>query len=218
MLGVDVADDGDDWVVTPAPLAGGGTVDVGLAGTVQRFVPPLAALAAGPVRFDGDPRARERPLAPLLAGLRALGATVDDGGRGGLPLTVHGAGHLAGGDAAIDASASSQFVSGLLLAAPRYDAGHPAAAHRRRAGAERAAGRHDRPHAPVRRRRGRVRPGRVASGPSSRDGCAAASWRWRRTCPARRRSSPPRWRPAAGCACRAGRAARCSRATGCRSC
>jgi 3-phosphoshikimate 1-carboxyvinyltransferase len=122
-LGVGVADDGADWVVTPAPLTGGGSVDVGLAGTVQRFVPPLAALADGPVRFDGDPRARERPLAPLLAGLRALGARIDDGGRGGLPLTVHGTGALRGGTAEIDASASSQFVSGLLLAAPRYDAG-----------------------------------------------------------------------------------------------
>src|SRR6187551_2456635 len=64
-LGVGVADDGADWVVTPAPLHGGGSVDVGLAGTVQRFVPPVATLATGPVRFDGDPRARHRPLAPL---------------------------------------------------------------------------------------------------------------------------------------------------------
>jgi 3-phosphoshikimate 1-carboxyvinyltransferase len=119
-LGVGVADDGADWVVTPAPLAGGGSVDVGLAGTVQRFVPPLAALAAGPVRFDGDPRARERPLAPLVDGLRQLGAAIDGDG---LPLTVRGTGRLPGGSAAIDASGSSQFVSGLLLAAPRYDQG-----------------------------------------------------------------------------------------------
>ena len=123
VLGAGVADDGPDWVVTPAPLVGGGHVDVGLAGTVQSFVPPLAALADGPVGFDGDPRARERPLAPLLAGLRALGARIDDGGRGGLPLTVHGTGALPGGTATVDASASSQFVSGLLLAAPRYDRG-----------------------------------------------------------------------------------------------
>ncbi|MFL6130433.1 MAG: 3-phosphoshikimate 1-carboxyvinyltransferase [Mycobacteriales bacterium] len=122
-LGVDVAGDGADWVVTPAPLTGGGSIDVGLAGTVQRFVPPLATLADGPVRFDGDARARERPLAPLLAGLRALGGRVDAAGGGSLPLTVHGVGRLPGGAAAIDASASSQFVSGLLLAAPRYDRG-----------------------------------------------------------------------------------------------
>ncbi len=122
-LGVGVADDSDDWLVTPAPLHGEATVDVGLAGTVLRFVPPLAALADGPVRFDGDPRARQRPLAPLLTGLRALGASIDDGGRGGVPLTVHGAGRLPGGRATIDASGSSQFVSGLLLAAPRYERG-----------------------------------------------------------------------------------------------
>ncbi len=120
VLGAGVADDGPDWVVTPAPLGGGGRVDVGLAGTVQRFVPPVAALADGPVGFDGDPRARERPLAPLVHGLRQLGAEVDGDG---LPLTVHGAGHLPGGTAEVDASASSQFVSGLLLAAPRYDRG-----------------------------------------------------------------------------------------------
>jgi 3-phosphoshikimate 1-carboxyvinyltransferase len=119
-LGVDVADDGADWVVTPAPLRGGGSVDVGLAGTVQRFVPPVAALATGPVRFDGDPRARHRPLAPLVDGLRQLGAEVDDVT---LPLTVYGRGRLEGGTAEIDATASSQLVSGLLLAAPRYDEG-----------------------------------------------------------------------------------------------
>lgn len=119
-LGVDVADDGPDWVVTPGPLRGGGRVDVGLAGTVQRFVPPLAALADGPTAFDGDVRARQRPLAPLVQGLRQLGADIDDDL---LPLTVHGTGGLKGGEAEIDSSASSQFVSGLLLAAPRYEAG-----------------------------------------------------------------------------------------------
>ena len=87
---------------------------------MQRFVPPVAALAAGPVRFDGDPQARHRPLAPLIEGLRQLGAEIDDVT---LPLTVHGRGGLKGGTAEIDATASSQFVSGLLLAAPRYDEG-----------------------------------------------------------------------------------------------
>ena len=120
VLGVGVADDGDDWVVNPAALRGGSAIDVGLAGTVQRFVPPLAALADGPVRFDGDPRARHRPLAPLVLGLRQLGAEVDDVA---LPLTVHGTNGLRGGTAEIDAGASSQFVSGLLLAAPRYAEG-----------------------------------------------------------------------------------------------
>jgi 3-phosphoshikimate 1-carboxyvinyltransferase len=80
----------------------------------------VATLAPGPVRFDGDPRARHRPLAPLVEGLRQLGAEVDDVT---LPLTVHGRGGLKGGTAEIDATASSQFLSGLLLAAPRYDEG-----------------------------------------------------------------------------------------------
>lgn len=120
ILGIGVADDGGDWVVSPGPLRGGGTIDVGLAGTVQRFVPALAALSDAPVRFDGDTRARQRPLAPLVDGLRQLGADIDDVA---LPLTVHGRGRLQGGTAAIDATGSSQFLSGLLLAAPRYDEG-----------------------------------------------------------------------------------------------
>ncbi len=101
-------------------LRGGGTVDCGLAGTVMRFVPPAAALADGPVAFDGDPRARERPLAAVLDALRALGARVDGDG---LPFTLRGTGGLPGGDVVIDASASSQFVSGLLLSGARYDKG-----------------------------------------------------------------------------------------------
>jgi 3-phosphoshikimate 1-carboxyvinyltransferase len=112
-----------DWDVVPGPLRGGTHVDVGLAGTVMRFLPPLAALADGPVLFDGDPRARERPLGPVVEALRSLGIVVDDGGRGTLPITVHGHGHLGGGEVRLDASASSQFVSALLLAAPRFDHG-----------------------------------------------------------------------------------------------
>lgn len=101
-------------------LRGGGSVDCGLAGTVMRFVPPAAALADGPVRFDGDPRARERPMGTVLGALRALGAAVE-GDR--LPFTLRGTGALPGGEVVIDASASSQFVSGLLLSGARYDAG-----------------------------------------------------------------------------------------------
>lgn len=121
-LGADIDDDGASWVVTPRPLRGG-SVDTGLAGTVMRFVPPIAALADGAVTFDGDEYARERPMATLLDGLRQAGAVVDDGGRGSLPFTVLGSGSLAGGTVSIDACASSQFVSGLLLAGARYDAG-----------------------------------------------------------------------------------------------
>ena len=121
-LGVDVSDDGTDWVVQPGALHGG-RVDAGLAGTVMRFVPPLAALADGAVTFDGDAYARERPMATLLDGLRQAGVDVEDGGTGRLPFTVHGRGAAPGGTVHIDASASSQFVSGLLLCGARYDKG-----------------------------------------------------------------------------------------------
>jgi 3-phosphoshikimate 1-carboxyvinyltransferase len=121
-LGVGIADDGPDWRVTPGPLHGG-DIDTGLAGTVMRFVPPVAALASGAVRFDGDEYARKRPMATLLDGLRQIGIDVDDDSRGRLPFTVRGAGSVAGGPVHMDASASSQFVSGLLLAGARYDKG-----------------------------------------------------------------------------------------------
>nr|WP_072918037.1 3-phosphoshikimate 1-carboxyvinyltransferase [Geodermatophilus obscurus] len=122
-LGVGVDDDGGDWVVTPGPLRGPAEVDAGLAGTVLRFLPPVAALADGPVRVDGDPRLHERPNAGLIAALRSLGVPVDDGGRGRAPFTVHGTGRVRGGAVTVAASESSQIVSGLLLAAPRFDEG-----------------------------------------------------------------------------------------------
>ncbi|MER7764081.1 3-phosphoshikimate 1-carboxyvinyltransferase [Streptomyces sp. NPDC097619] len=114
---------GEAWRVIPAVLRGPATVDVGNAGTVMRFLPPVAALADGPVRFDGDPRSYERPLGQVITALRALGARIDDDGRGALPLTVHGGGALDGGVVEIDASNSSQFVSALLLSAPRFNQG-----------------------------------------------------------------------------------------------
>lgn len=114
---------GEAWRIIPSPLRGPATVDVGNAGTVMRFLPPVAALADGAVRFDGDPRSHERPLHGVIDALRALGARVDDDGRGALPLTVHGAGGLDGGTVEIDASSSSQFVSALLLSAPRFNQG-----------------------------------------------------------------------------------------------
>jgi 3-phosphoshikimate 1-carboxyvinyltransferase len=124
VLGVAVTDQAGDWVVdgVGGPLRPiRDAVDVGNAGTVARFLPPVAALAAGTVRFDGDPRVRERPVGPLLAALRELGADLD--GVRGLPVTVHGTGALRGGTVVLDASTSSQLVSGLLLSAPRYDEG-----------------------------------------------------------------------------------------------
>lgn len=122
-LGVQITVDGDDWLVTPGPLRGPATVDAGLAGTVLRFLPPVAALADGPVTVDGDPRLRERPNAGLIGGLRAAGVRVEDGGRGRAPFTVHGTGSVRGGAVTVDASESSQVVSGLLLAAARFDEG-----------------------------------------------------------------------------------------------
>jgi 3-phosphoshikimate 1-carboxyvinyltransferase len=110
--------------VTPGPVTGGVEIDCGLAGTVMRFLPPVAALADGPVRFDGDPQARVRPMLPVLAALHALGVTVSSDGPelpAHLPFTVHGRGHVAGGAVDVDASGSSQFVSALLLAAARFD-------------------------------------------------------------------------------------------------
>ena len=109
--------------VWPQPLVGPAHVDCGLAGTVMRFLPPVAALADGDVRFDGDPRARVRPMGAVIEALEALGVQIDDDGRRTLPFTVNGVGSLLGGEVTIDASASSQFVSALLLSAPRFDRG-----------------------------------------------------------------------------------------------
>jgi 3-phosphoshikimate 1-carboxyvinyltransferase len=107
-----------DWEVRPGPIRGGAAIDAGLAGTVMRFVPPMAALADGPISFDGDPHARKRPMGPILDALRALGARVDNDA---LPFTISGP--LTGGEVTLDASGSSQFVSGLLLTAARFEKG-----------------------------------------------------------------------------------------------
>ncbi len=120
-LGLHVDGDGAELKVSgriaPGPNA---RVDCGLAGTVLRFVPPLAALSAAPVTFDGDEQARARPIAPLLDAMRGLGVPVDGSG---LPFQVQGSGSMAGGTVAIDASASSQFVSGLLLCGASFTEG-----------------------------------------------------------------------------------------------
>ncbi len=111
------------WRVTPGQRSGAAAVDVGNAGTVLRFVPPVAALTRADAEFSGDPRISQRPVTPLLAALTGFGAVIADGGRGAAPFTVHGRGELAGGTVTLDASASSQLVSGLLLAAPRFGKG-----------------------------------------------------------------------------------------------
>jgi len=115
----DVQVDGDlAWEVTPAPLRGPAKVDVGNAGTVMRFLPPLSALAQGDISFDGDPRSYERPLGPVIAALEDLGIEVEHDGRYSLPMVVKSKGQIPGGALTIDASASSQFLSALLLIAP----------------------------------------------------------------------------------------------------
>jgi 3-phosphoshikimate 1-carboxyvinyltransferase len=121
-LGVDIAPDAANWLVHPGAVRAG-TVDCGLAGTVMRFLPAVAALARGDSVFDGDPHARTRPMRTLLEGLRQAGVNVDDGGTGLLPFTVRGQGTVSGGVLELDASASSQFVSGLLLSGARFDKG-----------------------------------------------------------------------------------------------
>jgi 3-phosphoshikimate 1-carboxyvinyltransferase len=120
-LGVAVVGDDAELTISgaiaPKP---GARVDCGLAGTVLRFVPPVAALSSEVVTFDGDEQARVRPIAPLLDALRGLGVDIDGDG---LPFSVRGAGTVAGGTVEIDASASSQFVSGLLLSGAAFTDG-----------------------------------------------------------------------------------------------
>ena len=119
-LGSPVDTSGDDWTVTPGAFAGDADVDCGLAGTVMRFVPPVAGLSTGSVAFDGDEHMRQRPVGEILAALRTLGVDVEGDG---LPFTVRGSGSVRGGAVTVDASASSQFISALLLAGARYDDG-----------------------------------------------------------------------------------------------
>ena len=111
------------WKITPAPLKGPAAIDVGNAGTVMRFLPPLAALAQGTISFDGDPRSHERPLGPVIKALEELGISIDHGNRYSLPLSLVGTGKIPGGEIDIDASASSQFLSALLLIGPSTENG-----------------------------------------------------------------------------------------------
>jgi 3-phosphoshikimate 1-carboxyvinyltransferase len=117
------------WIIAPAPMRGGVKVDVGNAGTVMRFLPPLAALATGEVAFDGDPRSYERPLGPVIKALEELGISIEHEGRYSLPLKLQGTGSIPGGALTIDASASSQFLSALLLVAPSFTNGIVAKHH-----------------------------------------------------------------------------------------
>ena len=122
-LGISITGSDDAWQITPAPLRGPARVDVGNAGTVMRFLPPLAALAQGDISFDGDPRSYERPLGPVIKALEELGIEIDHGGRYSLPMVIKARGKIKGGALTIDASASSQFLSALLLIAPSMEEG-----------------------------------------------------------------------------------------------
>jgi 3-phosphoshikimate 1-carboxyvinyltransferase len=122
-LGIAIDESPGGLRVQPGRLRGPASIDTGLAGTVMRFLPPVAALAEGSVTFDGDEAARARPMGAVLRALSGVGVSVDDGGRGRLPVTIHGTGSVVGGRVEIDASASSQFVSALLLAGARYEQG-----------------------------------------------------------------------------------------------
>lgn len=117
-LGVKIEIEENLWKITPAPLMGPAGIDVGNAGTVMRFLPPLASLAKGLISFDGDLRSHQRPLAPVVKALESLGVSIEHQGRYSLPLVINGAGYINGGEVEIDASASSQFLSSLLLVAP----------------------------------------------------------------------------------------------------
>jgi len=98
---------------------GAETVTLGNAGTVARFTPAVAALGTRSVHFDGDPAIRRRPIGPLLRALTDIGVDIDTADNAGLPFTVHGTGSLPGGTVELDSSASSQFLSALLLIGPR---------------------------------------------------------------------------------------------------
>lgn len=122
-LGVAIEKDAQALMVTPGLISGSTEIDCGLAGTVMRFVPPIATLATGSIRFDGDPHARVRPMKQIIDSLRTLGAEINDDSRGTLPFILHAKGFLPGGEVQLDASSSSQFVSALLLAGSRFDQG-----------------------------------------------------------------------------------------------
>ena len=112
-----------DILVIPRAFDRAAKIDCGLAGTVMRFVPPIAALSTEVIDFDGDAAARKRPMDVTLSSLRDLGVFVVDDVKGVLPFSIHGNGSIEGGGLTIYASSSSQFVSGLLLAAARFEHG-----------------------------------------------------------------------------------------------
>lgn len=124
-LGVDIDDSGPSWRITPPAdgFSAGGDIDCGLAGTVMRFLPPIAALAPGTVGFRGDAEATKRPMGPLLDALSDIGAEIDPADTQHLPFTVTGRPDLPGGPVLVDSSSSSQYLSALLLVGARFARG-----------------------------------------------------------------------------------------------
>jgi 3-phosphoshikimate 1-carboxyvinyltransferase len=105
-----------DWIVDGlgGPPRGEVAVDCAMSGTTGRFLVPMLAAGAGRFAVDAHPQLRRRPFGPVLAALRAQGAEIEGET---LPLTIDAHG-LRGGEVEVDASISSQFLSGLLMAAP----------------------------------------------------------------------------------------------------
>ena len=121
-LGCQIDTSRTSWRTTPGSVDPESEVfvDVGNSGTCLRFLPGVAALSRGTVRFDGDPRVRERPVGAMLGALRSLGVDVSGDAA---PFIVRGSGAVRGGPVVLDASGSSQFVTGLLLSGARFDDG-----------------------------------------------------------------------------------------------
>lgn len=99
------------------------TIDVGLSGTTMRFVPPRAALSSGEINFDGDSQAYVRPMGPLLEAMSSIGIQVMPPGADSLPFRIRADEAVRGGEVRIDASTSSQLISGLMLSAAAFDNG-----------------------------------------------------------------------------------------------
>lgn len=123
--------DGDPTALQVTPITlhattGDITIDAGLAGTVMRFIPGVAAGTNATVMVDGDEQSYARPMGPVIDGLSQAGVHITADGQDPvtrLPLTVHGKGVPSGGTVEIDAGGSSQFVSALLLVGATFHQG-----------------------------------------------------------------------------------------------
>lgn len=115
MLGAEVTDDAEALLIRGGLSPRGNELHVGESGLAARLFAPVASLCRTPITITGAGSLPHRPMMPMVEALRALGVSVRDGG-GHLPIEV--CGPLRGGEATVDASISSQFVTGLLLALP----------------------------------------------------------------------------------------------------